>query len=124
MNACKAAQPGIAQAADTASPACYPGHYTAGCQYAAIALSLGSPQLSSDIWLRALQAVITLQTQYRMAADIQSLANELVYCGRLRCGSPQQEASMLHLPLRPQQRPQQAGWLALVSNKLASKCDA
>ena len=60
-----------------------------------------------------LQAVITLQTQYRMAGDIQSLANELVYCGRLRCGSLQQEQATLSLPLL-QSSPQHPAWLQQV----------
>lgn len=34
-----------------------------------------------------LQAVASLTTQYRMAEDIQLLANTLVYNHRLRCGS-------------------------------------
>lgn len=34
-----------------------------------------------------MQVVVALRTQYRMAEDIQLLANTLVYNGRLRCGT-------------------------------------
>ena len=58
--------------------------------------------------------MVTLQTQYRMAGDIQSLANELVYCGRLQCGSQQQEEAMLALPLLTSSS-QHSAWLRQVS---------
>lgn len=34
-----------------------------------------------------MQAIVALEMQYRMAADIQLLSNTLVYEGCLRCGS-------------------------------------
>ena len=45
----------------------------------------------------ALQAMVTLRTQYRMCADIMAIANELTYEGQLRCGSPLVEHGMLSL---------------------------
>ena len=42
-----------------------------------------------------LQAVVALQAQFRMAGDIQLLANTLVYNGSLRCGSTEVESGML-----------------------------
>ena len=45
----------------------------------------------------ALQAVVTLQTQYRMCGDIMALGNELTYEGRLRCGNGLVEHGMLSL---------------------------
>ena len=47
--------------------------------------------------LGAMQAVVTLRTQYRMCADIMAIANEMTYEGRLRCGSPLVEQGMLSL---------------------------
>ena len=45
----------------------------------------------------ALQAVVTLQTQYRMCGDIMAIANALTYGGRLRCGNALVEHGMLSL---------------------------
>ena len=45
-----------------------------------------------------MQAVVTLHVQYRMAEDIQSLANRLVYSGQLQCATWEQAAAMLRLP--------------------------
>ena len=54
---------------------------------------------------------MTLRTQYRMAGDIQAVANALVYAGRLRCGCPAVEAATLDVrPASTQQPP----WLAQV----------
>ncbi len=47
------------------------------------------------------QAVVTLRSQYRMAADIMALSNALVYNGRLLCGSEQVAHATLHLPHLP-----------------------
>ena len=44
------------------------------------------------------QAVVVLRQQYRMAADIMALANELVYGGQLRCGSDAVAEAALHMP--------------------------
>jgi hypothetical protein len=44
------------------------------------------------------QAVVALESQYRMAAPIMSLANELVYNQQLRCGSAAVAAQRLRLP--------------------------
>ncbi|KAF5826217.1 AAA domain-containing protein [Dunaliella salina] len=43
------------------------------------------------------QAIVTLRRQYRMAADIMALSNELVYNGTLLCGSESVARSRLHL---------------------------
>lgn len=45
----------------------------------------------------ALQAVVMLQTQYRMCDDIMAIANALTYGGRLRCGNALVEHGMLSL---------------------------
>jgi DNA replication ATP-dependent helicase Dna2 len=44
------------------------------------------------------QAVAALSVQYRMAADIMSLSNHLVYGGALRCGSEAVAQAVLRLP--------------------------
>jgi hypothetical protein len=43
----------------------------------------------------AAQALVTLRTQYRMAAGIQALANALVYNGALRAGGARVESARL-----------------------------
>ncbi|KAK9824153.1 hypothetical protein WJX72_008129 [[Myrmecia] bisecta] len=45
------------------------------------------------------QAVVSLCTQYRMAEDIMTLANVLVYNGQLRCGLRCAATARLHLPI-------------------------
>ena len=57
------------------------------------------------------QAVVTLRTQYRMAGDIQAVANELVYNGVLRCGCPAVEAATLAVHPGTAQHP---AWLQQV----------
>ena len=61
-----------------------------------------------------MQALITLRSQYRMSADIMSVANALVYNGELRCGSPAVAEASLQLP---QQLPasQLPDWLQQVT---------
>ncbi|KXZ52798.1 hypothetical protein GPECTOR_8g185 [Gonium pectorale] len=44
------------------------------------------------------QAVVTLRSQYRMAADIMALSNALVYNGRMLCGNELVANATLHLP--------------------------
>ncbi|GLI58557.1 hypothetical protein VaNZ11_000304 [Volvox africanus] len=44
------------------------------------------------------QAVVTLRSQYRMAADIMALSNALVYNGRMLCGSKTIAEATLRLP--------------------------
>ncbi|GLC59371.1 hypothetical protein PLESTB_001479200 [Pleodorina starrii] len=44
------------------------------------------------------QAVVTLRSQYRMAADIMALSNSLVYNGRMLCGNDAVAGAALHLP--------------------------
>ncbi|GIL70908.1 hypothetical protein Vretifemale_1573, partial [Volvox reticuliferus] len=44
------------------------------------------------------QAVVTLRSQYRMAADIMALSNSLVYNGRMLCGSTTVAEATLRLP--------------------------
>ena len=43
------------------------------------------------------QAVVTLSKQYRMAEEIQSIANTFIYSGKLKCGSPAVAKSRLAL---------------------------
>ncbi|KAK9857614.1 hypothetical protein WJX84_004993 [Apatococcus fuscideae] len=47
------------------------------------------------------QAVVSLSTQYRMAEDIQLLANTLMYASALRPGNQAVATAMLHLPQYP-----------------------
>ncbi len=42
--------------------------------------------------------MVVLRKQYRMAADIMALANELVYGGQLACGSAVVAEAALQLP--------------------------
>ena len=44
------------------------------------------------------QAMVVLRQQYRMAAAVMALANELVYGGQLRCGSDAVAEATLQLP--------------------------
>lgn len=44
------------------------------------------------------QAVVSLEHQYRMCADIMMLANDLIYDGRLKCGNDAVANRMLDLP--------------------------
>ncbi|GAB4823940.1 hypothetical protein N2152v2_010986 [Parachlorella kessleri] len=46
------------------------------------------------------EAMVQLPVQYRMAADIMSLANQLFYAGALRCGTPDVAQGTLALPQR------------------------
>eukprot|EP00983_Pelagomonas_calceolata_P133675 1161984-Pelagomonas_calceolata.AAC.6 len=47
--------------------------------------------------ITAMRAIVTLRRQYRMAADIMALSNELVYNGTLLCGSESVAKGRLHL---------------------------
>ena len=59
---------------------------------------------------------MTLRTQYRMCADIMAVANELMYEGQLRCGSPLVEQGMLSLATNiPESLP---GWLRQASTHI------
>jgi hypothetical protein len=51
------------------------------------------------------QALITLRQQYRMAGDIMSVANALIYNGQLQCGSEAVEQAVLALD-----RPTHEAW--------------
>lgn len=44
------------------------------------------------------QSVVNLEHQYRMCEDIMSLSNELIYSGRLKCGTPEVAKSSLIIP--------------------------
>lgn len=44
------------------------------------------------------QAVVSLEHQYRMCADIMLLSNTLIYSGRLKCGTPTVASRQLHFP--------------------------
>jgi len=48
-----------------------------------------------------MQSVVPLTVQYRMAEDIQLIANTLIYNGRLRCGSSQVGEAMLEAQIPP-----------------------
>ena len=43
-------------------------------------------------------SVVNLEHQYRMAEDIMLLSNELIYSGRLKCGTPGVASRLLHIP--------------------------
>ena len=61
----------------------------------------------------AVQAVVALSTQYRMAADIMLLANTIVYGGQLTCGS--EAVAARSLALQPGVVGGLPQWLQLVS---------
>jgi len=44
------------------------------------------------------QAVINLEHQYRMCKEIMTLSNELIYSGKLKCGTPEVANRALRLP--------------------------
>lgn len=44
------------------------------------------------------QAVVSLEHQYRMCADIMLLSNTFIYSGRLKCGTPSVASRQLSLP--------------------------
>ena len=44
------------------------------------------------------ESVVSLEHQYRMCADIMSLSNELIYSGRLKCGTDAVAQRELHIP--------------------------
>jgi DNA replication ATP-dependent helicase Dna2 len=44
------------------------------------------------------QAVVSLEHQYRMCADVMLLSNTFIYSGRLKCGTPSVAARKLALP--------------------------
>jgi DNA replication ATP-dependent helicase Dna2 len=44
------------------------------------------------------QAVVSLEHQYRMCSDIMSIANKLIYSGRLKCGNEAVATRTLQLP--------------------------
>jgi DNA replication ATP-dependent helicase Dna2 len=44
------------------------------------------------------QAVVNLEHQYRMCEEIMTLSNELIYSGRLKCGTPDVAKRALKLP--------------------------
>jgi DNA replication ATP-dependent helicase Dna2 len=44
------------------------------------------------------EAVVSLEHQYRMSADIMAVANALIYSGRLKCGNEAVATRSLHLP--------------------------
>jgi hypothetical protein len=66
------------------------------------------------------QAVVSLPVQYRMAADIQELANSLFYDNALRCGTPAVADSVLALPptAAAEVLPGLPGWLQQVRSRL------
>lgn len=47
------------------------------------------------------QAVVELGTQYRMCADVMELSNQLIYNGRLKCGTPAVASRTLSIPNMP-----------------------
>lgn len=44
------------------------------------------------------QAVVSLEHQYRMCEEIMTLSNELIYSGRLKCGTPEVAKRALKIP--------------------------
>jgi len=56
-------------------------------------------------------AVVTLCTQFRMNAQLNELANQLIYGDQLRCGSPAVANRRLHVPRFPGDLPMDS-WLA------------
>ena len=63
------------------------------------------PSSPADLQKHGMQAVVSLSTQYRMAEDIQLLANTLMYSSALRPGNAAVASAMLHLPHYPRPRP-------------------
>lgn len=59
------------------------------------------PSSPADLQKHGMQAVVSLSTQYRMAEDIQLLANTLMYSSALRPGNAAVASAMLHLPHYP-----------------------
>ncbi|KFY14667.1 hypothetical protein V492_02475 [Pseudogymnoascus sp. VKM F-4246] len=43
-------------------------------------------------------AVVNLEHQYRMCAEVMALSNELIYSGRLKCGTPEIAARSISIP--------------------------
>jgi DNA replication ATP-dependent helicase Dna2 len=43
-------------------------------------------------------AVVNLEHQYRMCEEIMTLSNELIYSGRLKCGTPEVAKRVLKIP--------------------------
>jgi DNA replication ATP-dependent helicase Dna2 len=43
-------------------------------------------------------SVVNLEHQYRMAEDIMMLSNELIYSGRLKCGTPEVASRIMQIP--------------------------
>lgn len=62
------------------------------------------------------ESVAMLSAQYRMNAEILSLSNELVYSGRLRCGSAEVAAGRLQLGPMPLALDSTPLWLARASD--------
>lgn len=71
------------------------------------------PKLTSPVMPWRLQEVMRLTSQYRMAAPIMALANELVYGGALACGSDAVATSTLHFP-RWEELDAEPAWLRQV----------
>ena len=77
----------------TCMSACTPNYVNADTMLLEQACSCVDP----DQCACAVQAVVALSTQYRMAADIMLLANTIVYGGQLTCGSEAVAARSLAL---------------------------
>jgi len=63
------------------------------------------------------QAVVSLEHQYRMCEEIMTLSNELIYSGRLKCGTPEVAKRALRLP-------DKAGLKALHRGSSGDDCQA
>jgi len=63
----------------------------------------------------SVQSVVPLTTQYRMAEDIQLIANTLIYNGRLQCGSSQVGGATLFAQIPPHLLGCYPSWLLQVS---------
>jgi hypothetical protein len=71
--------------------------------------SVAGVQAPARCWLN--QVIVLPCRQYRMAADVMLLSNELVYGGRLVCGSEAVATAQLQLPLLQQVQGQLPAWL-------------
>lgn len=77
--------------------------------------TLGSLLQRFETWCKCLQSVVSLTTQYRMAEDIQLIANTLIYNGRLQCGSSQVGGATLFAQIPPHLLGCYPSWLLQVS---------
>lgn len=72
------------------------------------------------------QAVVSLEHQYRMSAEVMSLSNAFIYSGRLKCGTPSVATRRLSLPkpsgLQAQHRQSNAGTITACPGPASANC--